>query len=66
MPDDNSNRNTFIFALCAIALLFAYQVLVMGPQTKRMQAELKARETAASTQAGGKGVGVPGVAAKPT
>ena len=66
MPDDNSNRNTFIFAICAIALLFAYQVLVMGPQTKRMQAELKARETAASTQAGGKGVGVPGVAAKPT
>ena len=66
MPDDNSNRNTFIFAVCAIALLFAYQVLVMGPQTKRMQAELKARETAAATgQPSGKGVGVPGVAARP-
>jgi len=66
MPDDNSNRNTFIFAVCAIALLFAYQVLVMGPQTKRMQAELKAREMAsATTQPNGKGVGVPGVATRP-
>ena len=67
MPDDNSNRNTLIFAACAIVLLVVYQVFIMGPQTKRMQAELKARETAAaSTQANGKGVGVPGVAARPT
>ena len=67
MRDDNSNRITFIFAICSIAMLLAYQVLVMGPQTKRMQAEMKAREPAAATaQPNAKGVGVPGAAAKPT
>ena len=45
MPD-NTNRNTIIFAVCAAILLLAYQMLVMGPQTQRRQAELKARETA--------------------
>ncbi|HEX5377479.1 MAG TPA: membrane protein insertase YidC [Phenylobacterium sp.] len=63
MPD-NSNRNTLIFAACAIVLLFAYQFLVMAPQQKQREAALKARETA-EAQALPKGA-VPGVAAKPT
>lgn len=67
MPEDNSNRNTVIFAVCAVILLIVYQVFVLGPQTKRMQAELKARETAAATsQTSGKGLGAPGASAKPT
>jgi YidC/Oxa1 family membrane protein insertase len=63
MPD-NSNRNTLIFAVLAMALLFAYQFLVMGPQQKQREAALKARETA-QAQALPKGT-VPGVAAQPT
>ncbi|WP_304218441.1 membrane protein insertase YidC, partial [Phenylobacterium aquaticum] len=42
MPDQ-SNRNTIIFVVCAVILLMAYQVFVMGPQAKRREAELKAR-----------------------
>jgi YidC/Oxa1 family membrane protein insertase len=63
MPD-NSNRNTLIFAVLAMALLFAYQFLVMGPQQKQREAALKARETA-QAQALPKGA-APGVALKPT
>ena len=62
MPD-NTNRNTIIFAVCAAILLLAYQMLVMGPQTQRRQAELKARETAQATAPAGSLA--PGVAAKP-
>ena len=61
MPD-NSNRNTIIFAVCAMLLLLAYQFLVMGPQTQRRQAELKARETAGAKTPG---ILAPGVNPKP-
>lgn len=63
MPD-NSNRNTLIFAVLAMALLFAYQFLVMGPQQRQREAALKARESA-QVQALPKGA-VPGVSLKPT
>ncbi len=43
MPD-NSNRNTVIFVVLAFLMLMAYQVFVMGPQAKRREAELKARQ----------------------
>jgi YidC/Oxa1 family membrane protein insertase len=67
MPD-NSNRNTVIFAVLAMALLFAYQFLVMAPQQKQREAALKARETAQAQAlpAGGKIGSAPGVAVKPT
>jgi YidC/Oxa1 family membrane protein insertase len=65
MPD-NSNRNTLIFAVLAMALLFAYQFLVMGPQQKQREAALKARETAQAQAPGAKPGRVPGVDAKPT
>jgi YidC/Oxa1 family membrane protein insertase len=37
-PD--SNRNTIIFIVCAVALFVAYQALVLNPMAKRHQAEL--------------------------
>lgn len=58
MPD-NSNRNTILFVILSLALLFGYQALVLGPQNKQREAELKARETAQAAQAGQ----APGVAA---
>ncbi|MFO0437640.1 MAG: hypothetical protein ACK5YD_03850, partial [Phenylobacterium sp.] len=49
MPD-NTNRNTILFVILSMALLFGYQALVLGPQNKQREAELKARETAQATQ----------------
>lgn len=67
MPD-NSNRNTLIFAVLAMALLFAYQFLVMGPQQRQREAALKARESAQAQALppGAKAGAIPSVAAKPT
>ncbi len=65
MPD-NSNRNTIIFVVVAMVMLFAYQAFYMGPQTKLRQAELKARETAQAANPAGAGTpGAPGVAVQP-
>lgn len=47
---DNSNRNTIIFVVSAMALLLAYQFLVMGPRTKAREAELALNPPAASAQ----------------
>ncbi|MFD3263902.1 membrane protein insertase YidC [Phenylobacterium ferrooxidans] len=47
---DNSNRNTIIFVVSAMALLLAYQFLVMGPRTKAREAELARNPPAASAQ----------------
>ncbi len=41
---DESNRNTIIFLVCAVALFFVYQTFVMGPADQRRQAELKAKQ----------------------
>ena len=66
MPD-NSNRNTIVFAVLALAMLFAYQFFVLGPQAKQREAALKARESAqVQTLPGGKAGAVPTVAATPT
>ena len=48
MPD-NSNRNTILFVILSLALLFGYQALVLGPQNKQREAELQAREAAPNT-----------------
>lgn len=37
--DNDSNRNTMIFVLCAMAILVIYQVFVMGPENKKLQAQ---------------------------
>ncbi|MES2341431.1 MAG: membrane protein insertase YidC [Pseudomonadota bacterium] len=47
---DNSNRNTIIFVVSAMALLLAYQFLVMGPRTRAREAELARNPPAASAQ----------------
>ncbi|WP_340644668.1 membrane protein insertase YidC [Phenylobacterium sp.] len=47
---DNSNRNTIIFVVSAMALLLAYQFLVMGPRTKARDAELARNPPAATAQ----------------
>jgi YidC/Oxa1 family membrane protein insertase len=46
--EKESNRNTVIFFVCALALLFAYETFVMGPAEKRK--ELQARQAAALQQ----------------
>ena len=62
MPD-NTNRNTLIFVILSLALLFGYQALVLGPQNRQREAELKARETAQAAQPGQ--AQAPGAAAGP-
>ena len=47
MQDEN-NRNTIIFLVCAVALFFIYQTFVLGPADKRHMAELKARQAPAA------------------
>ncbi len=39
--EKESNRNTIIFFVCALAILFAYETFVMGPAEKRKEAEAK-------------------------
>jgi YidC/Oxa1 family membrane protein insertase len=39
--EKESNRNTVIFFVCALALLFAYETFVMGPAEKRKEAAAK-------------------------
>jgi YidC/Oxa1 family membrane protein insertase len=39
--EPNNNRNTIIFFVCALAMLFAYETFVMGPAEKRRAAEAK-------------------------
>ena len=36
--DKESNRNTIIFMVCALVLVFGYETFVMGPAQKRQQA----------------------------
>jgi YidC/Oxa1 family membrane protein insertase len=43
-PPNESNRNTIIFFVCALALLFGYEQFVMGPAEKKRAAELKAQQ----------------------
>lgn len=62
---DNNNRNTIIFVIAAVAILIAYQFLVLGPATKKREAEM-ARQKAAAVETQGqapKGPAAPGVTA---
>jgi YidC/Oxa1 family membrane protein insertase len=43
MQDEN-NRNTIIFLVCAVALFIIYQTFVLGPADKRHMAELRAKQ----------------------
>ena len=47
---DQSNRNTLIFVVCAIVLLFGYQFLVIEPQSKKHQAELARQQATVTAQ----------------
>jgi YidC/Oxa1 family membrane protein insertase len=44
--DKESNRNTIIFVVCTVVLLFVYETFVMGPITKRQQAAAQAQAAA--------------------
>ena len=46
---NDSNRNTIVFIVLAVAIMLAYQWLVITPAEKRHQAELKAHPEAAAT-----------------
>ena len=39
--EQESNRNTIIFFVCALALLFGYETFIMGPAEKRKEAEAR-------------------------
>ncbi|MGR4862304.1 membrane protein insertase YidC [Caulobacter sp. LARHSG274] len=43
---NDTNKNTLLFFVCALAILFGYQFLVMGPQQKQHEAELRAKKAA--------------------
>ncbi len=47
---DDSNRNTIIFLVCAVALFIVYQMFVLDPAQKRRAAELKAHPPVAAAQ----------------
>src|SRR5665213_1713755 len=44
-------RNMVVFVIAAIALMFVYQSLVLGPAAKRREAEAKAVQVQAAAQA---------------
>ena len=46
--DKESNRNTIIFMVLAMALVFGYQTLVLAPAAKRQQAAAQAQAAAAA------------------
>ncbi|MGZ3377423.1 MAG: membrane protein insertase YidC [Phenylobacterium sp.] len=60
---DDTNRNTIIFLVCAIALFIVYQVFVLDPAQKKHAAELKAHPPAAQALAAAPGA--PGLNAPP-
>jgi len=43
---NDSNKNTLMFIVCAFAILIGYQFLVLGPQQRKAEAELRARKAA--------------------
>ena len=43
---NDSNKNTLMFLVCAFAILIGYQFLVLGPQQKAREAELRAKKVA--------------------
>ncbi|MBN9318617.1 MAG: membrane protein insertase YidC [Caulobacterales bacterium] len=49
--NNESNRNTIVFIICAVVILIGYQMFVLEPQTKRKQAELRAQQAAAASTA---------------
>ncbi|MGZ6015798.1 MAG: membrane protein insertase YidC [Phenylobacterium sp.] len=44
----NDSKNTFIFIVLAMAMIMAYQMLVLGPATKRRQEQQRAQAAAAA------------------
>jgi YidC/Oxa1 family membrane protein insertase len=43
---NDSNKNTLMFLVCAFAILIGYQFFVLGPQQKQREAELRAKKVA--------------------
>jgi YidC/Oxa1 family membrane protein insertase len=48
---DDSNRNTIIFLVCALALFAVYQVFITGPAQKKHEAELARQKAVAAASA---------------
>jgi YidC/Oxa1 family membrane protein insertase len=61
---NDSNKNTLMFLVCAFAILIGYQFFVMGPQQKQREAELRAKKIAEAQIAAQPGmtIGADGVA----
>ena len=62
---DESNRNTIIFLVCAVFLFFIYQHFVLDPAAARRQAEARAHAAAQATTAAAQAPGAPGAAGGP-
>jgi len=58
---DDSNRNTIIFLVCAVLLFFVYQHFVLDPAMAKRQAEAK-QQAAAEASLAAKAPGAPGLA----
>ena len=43
---NDSNKNTLMFLVCAFAILIGYQFFVLGPQQKQQEAALRAKKAA--------------------
>jgi YidC/Oxa1 family membrane protein insertase len=65
MQNENT-RNTVMFVVSAMIILVVYQFLVLGPQQRQREAQLKARAAAVSTQTSQTGTpGLPDTSPKP-
>ncbi len=59
--ENDTSRNTILFVVCAVAIMVAYQVWVLGPQTKKHQ--LEAQRAASAAAAAPHAAGAPSSAA---
>jgi YidC/Oxa1 family membrane protein insertase len=62
---DDSNRNTIIFLVCAVFLFFIYQHFVLDPAAARRQAEMRASAQAQAVAAAAQAAGVPAAPGTP-
>jgi YidC/Oxa1 family membrane protein insertase len=48
--DNENSRNTMVFIAFTVVILIVYQIFVMGPATKKQEAELRAKAAASAAQ----------------
>jgi YidC/Oxa1 family membrane protein insertase len=62
---DDSNRNTIIFLVCALAIFVVYQVFVTGPADKKRLADLAHQKAVAAAAAPAGDIAAPGALKAP-